>query len=200
MRRSRAIPQDADPSNGYEECARAFIAARSNVGASTVRAWADSLTPGASVLELGCGFGAPVSEALTSAGCDLWAVDAAPSLIAEFRRRHPHARVACEPVETSAFFGRTFDAAVAIGIVFLLAADVQRALLTRVSAVLVPGGRFLFTAPLQRCTWRDKLTGRLSVSLGDRAYREAIAAAGLSVVAEHVDDGNNHHYDCRRDA
>jgi hypothetical protein len=43
------------------------------------------------------------------------------------------------------------------------------------------------------------MTGRQSQSLGDEAYRKALADAGLTVVVEYVDEGENHYYDaeCR---
>jgi SAM-dependent methyltransferase len=185
-------------SNGYEAAAAEFIAARSSVGASTVHQWAATLRPGAHVLELGCGTGAPVATTLTDAGCVVWGIDASPTLLAEFRRRCPSAPAACEPVETSPFFGRTFDAVVAIGLLFLLPAEVQSAVIRRVADALEPGGRLLFTAPRQAVIWPDALTGRPSIGLGDAAYRHSLSEAGLSVVAEYVDEGGNHYYDCQR--
>lgn len=184
-----------DPSNGWDAVASRFIAERSSVGAATLRTWCRALPEGASVLDLGCGSGVPVSEALLDEGCEVFGVDASAALVAAFRRRFPQAQVACEAVEDSRFFGRTYDGAVAVGLLFLLAPDVQRALIRRVSAVLEPGGRFLFTAPLQSATWKDTLTGRESVSLGDEAYRRALGEAGLKVVGEYVDEGGNHYYD-----
>jgi SAM-dependent methyltransferase len=127
-------------------------------------------------------------------------VDASPTLAAAFARRFPQAQVACEPAEESSLFGMTFDGIVAIGLLFLLAPDVQLVVIDRVAAALRPGGRFLFTAPAHACTWSDLLTGRPSVSLGADAYRRALADAGLNLVAEHVDEGENHYYEAARRA
>ncbi|WP_300618797.1 class I SAM-dependent methyltransferase, partial [Dokdonella sp.] len=144
---------------------------------------------------LGCGSGVPISEALLGEGCDVFGVDASPILVAAFRRRFPQVQVACEPAEESRFFDRAYDGVVAVGLLFLLAPDVQRWLIHRVSAALKPGGRFLFTAPLQSATWKDTLTGRESVSLGDEAYRHALDESGMEVVGGYVDEGGNHYYD-----
>lgn len=171
------------------------MAERSVVGAATVRAWRGALPEAASVLDLCCGSGVPISETLLEEGCEVFGVDASPRLVAVFRRRFPQAQVACEPVEESGFFGRKYDGVVAVGLLFLLEPDAQRALVRRVSAALKPGGRFLFTAPLQSVTWKDLMTGRESVSLGDEAYRRAFDDAGLKVVGEYVDEGGNHYYD-----
>lgn len=186
-----------DPSIGYEAIAGEFIAARerSRIGVATVRAWARSLPAGASVLDLGCGSGVPIAKALIEAGFAVLGVDASPTLAAAFHRRFPGAPVACETAEGSRFFDRTFDAAVAIGLVFLLPAEVQRRLILKVSTALKPAGRFLFTAPAQACTWADALTGRRSLSLGAAAYTALLADAGLTLAGEHDDEGGNHYYD-----
>ncbi len=111
------------------------------------------LRPGAAILDLGCGHGVPISQALLESGFELYGVDASRSLVEEFRRRFPRAHVAHEAVEDSAFFNRTFNAVVAVGLMFLLSPDVQEALVHRVASVLHAGGRFLFTAPEQACSW-----------------------------------------------
>lgn len=183
-----------DPSNGWDAVAPLFMGARSRIGVETVRTWAQSLPPGAVVLDLGCGSGVPISEALMADGCVVYGVDASPTLVSAFRRRFPHAPVACESAEGSAFFGRTFDAVVAVGLMFLLPPSTQQALIRRVALALGSGGRFLFTAPERRCTWADELTGRSSISLGVEAYRQALDAAGFDLVDTRVDEGENHYF------
>lgn len=189
-----------DRSNGYEAVAAQLMAARerSRVGVQTVRHSARSLPRGASILDLGCGHGVPIAQALLEDGFAVHGVDASPSLTAAFRTRFPHAHVACEAVEDSRFFDRTFDGVIAIGLMFLLPAQTQRDLIHRVAAALKHGGRFLFTAPTQSCTWADLLTGRPSMSLGFEAYVAELEKAGLVLVGEHVDEGENHYYDAAR--
>jgi cyclopropane fatty-acyl-phospholipid synthase-like methyltransferase len=170
----------------------------STVGVATVREWAKALPLGAVVLDLGCGHGLPISQALVDKGFTVWGVDASPSIIAAFRARFPHARAECSAVEDSQFFGRTFDGVVAWGLIFLLAADAQAKLIHRVSTALKAGGRFLFTSPHQVCEWPDNLTRQNSVSLGSDAYRRTIEAAGLILVDEADDEGQNHYYFVRK--
>lgn len=127
-------------------------------------------------------------------GFVIYGVDASPSLAAAFRRQFPHAHVACEAVEDSRFFGRTFDGIVAVGLMFLLPAEVQRDVIRKVALALTPGGRFLFTCPAQACTWTDLLTGRQSLSLGVEEYKAVLSVAGLTPVAESVDEGDNYYF------
>jgi hypothetical protein len=52
--------------------------------------------------------------------------------------------------------------------------------------------------PAQACTWNDLTTGRPSRSLGAAAYRAILAEAGLVLLAEYDDEGDNHYYDAAR--
>ncbi len=67
-------------------------------------------------------------------------------------------------------------------------------MIRKVAAALVPGGRFLFTAPRQVCQWQDSLTGRPSCSLGSDVYRRMLETSGLLLVDETDDEGENHYY------
>ncbi len=100
----------------------------------------------------------------------------------------------CEAVADSRFFGRTFDGIMAVGLVFLLPAEVQRDLLRKLALALNSGGRFLFTGPARTCTWTDVLTGRQSLSLGAEKYEAVLSAVGRTPVSEYMDEGENHYY------
>jgi 2-polyprenyl-3-methyl-5-hydroxy-6-metoxy-1,4-benzoquinol methylase len=184
-----------ESSNGYEELAGEFMSRRSpSIGSATVREWAKTLIPGASILDVGCGPGVPISLALIEEGCAVYGVDASPTLIAAFRERFPRAAAVCESVEDSEFFGRSFDGVVSWGLMFLLTPEVQSLLIRKVSRALNPGGTFLFTSPKDVCEWRDSLTGRASISLGADAYQRILAAEGLVLIGEQSDEGDNHYY------
>ena len=187
-----------DLSRGYEAAAERFMAARSASGRAVVRGWAASLPPGASVVDVGSGHGEPLTSALVEAGLRVWAIDASPTLCAALRRRLPGVVVACEPAERSAFFDRRFDAALAVGLIFLLPREGQRALIRRLSGVLVPGGRLLFSAPRQIGVWEDVLTGRTCRSLGAAAYGRLLAEAGLRVIGEREDEGGSCYHEAQR--
>jgi len=187
-----------DKSNGYEEIAFAFISGRgrspSGVGASVVADWSQMLSAGASVLDLGCGTGLPISQALIERGFNVYGVDASPAMVAAFRVNFPSVPVECAAVEDSDFFGHAFDGVVAWGLLFLLDLEAQCRLIGKVAGVLRSGGRLLFTAPRQSCSWRDAMTGRNSISLGQEAYRKALEAEGISLVGTRCDEGENHYY------
>jgi len=132
------LPQDK--SNGYEEAAEVFMSSRNPcIGAATVREWSQTLAPGSSILDLGCGNGVPISQVLIEVGLTVYGVDASAKLIAAFRKRFPHAHAECSAVEDSEFFRRTFDGVVAWGLMFLLPADVQGAVIRKVAGALNSG-------------------------------------------------------------
>ena len=188
-----------DASGGWNAVARQFIARRSPVvGVSVVRNWAAAIPRGGSILDLGCGHGVPVSSALAEGGLRVYGVDASQDLVQEFRRRLPGSEARCESVEESTFFDRRFDAAISIGLMFLLPEQSQRQLIGRVSAAIRPGGAFLFSAPTQAVSWTDVMTGRQSRSLGKEAYEALLKGAGFDLAEEFFDEGENHYYSARK--
>jgi 2-polyprenyl-3-methyl-5-hydroxy-6-metoxy-1,4-benzoquinol methylase len=190
-----------DRSNGYEDIAAQFLAVRSNmhttagIGTTAVRKWARTLPPGAAVIDLGCGSGIPITQVLVTEGLNVCAVDASPSLVLAFRKNFPNIPVACEAVEDSAFFARTFDAVLAWGLMFLLSPEQQQLLLQRIAPILNPRGRLLFTAPAKPASWNDIMTGLESRSLGAEEYKRQLHSLGLTLLNQYEDEGQNHYYE-----
>jgi hypothetical protein len=119
-------------------------------------------------------------------------------MVAAFRTRFPDVPVECNDVTRSDFFGREFDGVIAWGLLFLLRPEAQAQLIDKVGHALVRGGQFLFTAPRELCEWSDSMTGLLSVSLGAERYRRLLEAAGLVLIDEMEDEGDNHYYRAAR--
>jgi SAM-dependent methyltransferase len=189
-----------DSASAYEANAHEFLRGRdgSPIGSIVVDQWAATLREGATVIELACGGGYPITRVLEAAGLQLWAVDSSPTLVEMFRSRFPAVPVQCAKVQESDFFGRTYVAAIAVGLIFLLPESDQARLISRVSQILEPGGRFLFTAPIERGAWKDVNTGLECSSLGQASYENSLGEAGLRVVATFSDKGANNYYDVER--
>lgn len=200
-----------DLANGWNEIAPDFMAIRQHsvIGVAAIRLWAENLPVAAHVLDLGCGFGVPLTEMLLSQGFSLYGIDASPVLLAELQQRFPQVLAKCATVEEADFQrnsfaglkvaieisdSATFDAVIAIGLMFLLPAQSQQLLIKKVAAVLNQGGLFLFSAPYQQCCWPDLLTGRESSSLGREVYVALCGQSGLALQSEFSDDGGNHHF------
>lgn len=178
-----------DYSNGYEAVAEDFIAIRSNYGREIVQKWAASLPKGALVIDIGVGSGKPLTSVLIEQGLDVSAIDASPKMVAAFKQNFPDINIICEPAEQSLFFNQKFEAALAVGLIFLLPEPSQIELIRRIAAALKIGGRLLFTAPRQSCQWNDLLTQKQSLSLGGDRYRDILINQGLEPINEYVDQG-----------
>jgi SAM-dependent methyltransferase len=190
-----------DQSNGYEAVSDEFLAGRGSknrsagIGVKEVRKWARTLPQGSSVVDLGCGPGFPITAVLVEEGLDVFAVDAAPSFVAAFKRNLPGVPIVCESVLESGLFGRAFDAVLAWGLMFILKAEDQHRLIQRFAEILRPDGRLLFTASAKSVVWKDAMTGLESISLGGEEYKKLLGAAGISVAQEYEDVGENHYFD-----
>ena len=191
-----------DRSNGYEAVSNEFLAGRGSsetraiaIGVKEVRKWAKTLQPSNTVIDLGCGPGFPITVVLVEEGLHACGVDAAPSFVAAFKRNLPGTPIVCECVLESRFFDRTFDAVLAIGLMFLLKAEDQHHLIQRFAEILTPGGRLLFTATAKPAMWHDAMTGLESTSLGAEQYRKRLGGVGISVATEYEDEGENHYFD-----
>ena len=197
----KSAPQmTMDSASAYEARAREFLRGRdqSPIGAHVVDQWSRTLGRGSAVIELACGGGYPVTQVLHAAGLNLWAIDSSPTLVTEFRRRFPAIPIRCEKVQESDFFGRNYDAVVAIGLLFLLPEADQLSLIAKVSKILVPGGRFLFTASIEAGNWIDMNTDIQCQSLGQANYEACLSAAGFQVTSTFIDEGQNNYYDVER--
>ena len=187
-----------DESNGYEGIAEIYILGRgravNGIGTSTARTWARTFKMGSEILDLGCGTGIPVTKILLEEGLKAYAVDASPKMVDDFRKNFPDVPVACESVERSAFFNRTFDGVISVGLMFLLPEESQWALISKMASALNHGGKLLFTATLDKHEWKDAMTEQPSWSLGEDQYRKLITASGLSLGEEYHDEGGNHYF------
>jgi len=150
------------------------------------------------VVDIACGGGYPITKALVDSGLVVWVIDSSPTLLKQFRLRFPTIPNQCASALKSDYFGRTFDAAISIGLVFLLHEDEQLAFLYRVSEILVPRGRFLFTAPVEIGTWQDVTTGLEYRSLGRIAYTRALERIGFRLIRTHIDEGENNYYEAEK--
>lgn len=192
-----------DPSNGYEAMADVFMRIRNQrIGPNVVREWSALLAPGATVLDIGCGCGRPISKVLIDRGLIVYGIDASQKMIAAFRAEFPNAMAECASIEESSFFDRTFDAVLSWGLIFLLKEDSQRVLIQKAADALRPGGRLLLTAQRDPVTWNDGMTELPSRSLGAAVYWDLLHAAGLErddELPEHrQDEGENYYFFARK--
>ena len=168
------------------------------MGVLQVTEWAKALNVCSKVLDIGCGNGIPVTQAVHGQGHTIFAIDSSMSMIHAFKQQFPNVTAKCEAVEHSDFFGETYDGVIAIGIMFLLEESEQLAMIERVSDILLPGGQFLFSAPIESGKWNDFMTEQESLSLGIDAYEQALSLSGMQLLNCFSDEGDNNYYSAMR--
>lgn len=101
------------------------------------------LPRGGSVLDIGCGAGAPIARHLLEQGLRVTGVDSAPALIALCRRRYPAGEWIVSDMRTLAL-GRTFNGVVSWWSMFHLSPQDQRAMFPIFARHAAPGALLLF--------------------------------------------------------
>lgn len=138
--------------------------------------------PGAAVLDLGCGSGAPIGLWLAAQGYRLTGVDFSPAMLRLFAGRLPGAEAVEADIERLAL-GRRFAAIIGWGSVFHLDQEAQRRALPRIAEHLAPGGRLLLTVGPGAGEARGTVGGEtvFHASLAPEDYRAILARAGVEV-------------------
>lgn len=187
----------------YDQIADWYAAVRRpEVGIPDLAAFAESLPPGAKILDVGCGNGIPVSQFLLQAGFELIGLDSSSGMIAMYRAKFPDVPARCEPVQEASFAPESFEAVVAWGVLFHLSEAEQEAVLRKVSQWLKPGGKFLFTAGDSKGSVESKMNGVMFryTSLGSSEYRRILESAGMRLEDEHSDAWENYVYRAQKAA
>lgn len=153
------------------------------------------LSPGAAVLDIGCGSGLPIARALIRRGFDITGVDAAPSMLAQFRCNLPGI-VALLADMRHLSLERHFAGLIAWDSFFHLSPDDQRGMFPRFQAHAAPGAALMFTSGETEGEAIGELEGAplYHGSLDPDEYRSLLGAAGFAVIA-HIarDPACGHH-------
>jgi 2-polyprenyl-3-methyl-5-hydroxy-6-metoxy-1,4-benzoquinol methylase len=184
----------------YEKFANDFLQGRdqSLIGSKVVLKWANTLPKNTEVMEIACGGGYPITKSLQEAQLKVWAIDSSKTLLEKFKSRFPDVPFKCESVQDSNFFGKKFDAVIAIGFLFLLPENEQIMTIKKISDIVHPKGKFLFTAPIEVGSWKDMNTGIDCISLGYERYTEILKNSGFNLKSTFEDVGKNNYYEAEK--
>ncbi len=132
---------------GYDRIADWYSSDRGrSVGVKEALTAVASLPAGSRVLDVGCGNGFPITDALVKAGHRVVGLDTSHGMLARFRVNLPHTPAVRGDSRSCPFADRTFDGAVSWGMVFHLTTADQAAAFASLSRVLKPGAPLVFTA------------------------------------------------------
>jgi cyclopropane fatty-acyl-phospholipid synthase-like methyltransferase len=130
---------------GYDHCAARYNAARQGQRHPELAALIARLTPGAAVLDAGCGAGLPIARDLVQAGCRVTGVDLSAEQIRLARAHVPEAMFVHADLMATEFAPASFQAIVAYYAIFHLPRAEHAALFNRFRTWLRPGGYLLAT-------------------------------------------------------
>jgi SAM-dependent methyltransferase len=173
-----------------------------SVGVDETLAVAATLRARCRILDLGCGNGVPITEALVKAGHRVVGLDSSTEMLAHFRRNLPVTPVVRGDTRRCPFSDGSFDAAISWGMIFHLPRREQAAAFASVSRVLKPGAPFLFTAAEIADADEGGITGRMNdVTFHYYAvpsYRTLVAEHGFVLIDVHDDPGVSTYYLARK--
>src|SRR5438270_2020727 len=171
-------------------------------GVSEAQAVAATLPAQSLILDVGCGNGVPITEALVDAGHRVVGLDSSAGMLAHFRFNLPATPVVRADVRRCPFASGSFDAAISWGMLFHLPRSDQDAAFANVSRVLKRGAPFLFTAAEIEGADESGITGTMNgVTFHYYAvasYRTLLAAHGMVLADVHDEPGVSTYYLARK--
>ncbi len=173
-----------------------------SIGVTEALAVAATLPTHSRILDIGCGNGVPITEALVNAGHRVVGLDSSSRMLALFRVNLPNAPVVRGDARQCPFAAGQFDAAISWGMMFHLPRVDQAAVFESVSRALKPSAPFLFTAAEIADSNDAGITGVMNgVTFHYYAvpsYRTLLADHGLVLVDVHDDPGVSTYYLTRK--
>ncbi len=169
----------------YQRHAAAWDAARNRGGPLMEEGWLARFTAwlpeGGSVLDLGCGSGAPMATRLAARGFRITGIDSAPGMIQRATARLPgHEFLVADMRRLD--LGRRFHGILAWDSFFHLQPDDQRAIFTIFAAHASPGAALMFTSGPAAGIAMGVFEGEplYHASLDPEEYRNLLAAHGFA--------------------
>jgi 2-polyprenyl-3-methyl-5-hydroxy-6-metoxy-1,4-benzoquinol methylase len=145
--------------SGYDRMAEQYLATKDPEDPLALVALEDlaSLLPSeASVLDLGCGAGVPVTRWLADRGFAVTGVDVSTRQLELARKNVPEGTFLKADMTELAFAPESFDASVAFHSIIHVPRAEQPALLESIHRWLKPGGVFLATMTVSACEGREE--------------------------------------------
>ena len=163
-----------------------------------------SLARGSRILDLGCGNGRPITDALVNAGYHVVGLDTSRGMLERFRLNLPKTPAVRADSRACPFRDNVFDAAVSWGMLFHLEPRDQATTFAAVSRVLKPGAPFLFTAaeipevPADDPGITGTMNGVTFRYYAVKDYRTLIAKHGFALENVYDDPGVSTYYFARK--
>lgn len=148
-----------------------------------------ALPEGATILDLGCGGGAPVARHMAARGFRVTGIDSAPTLISLCQTRMPEQEWIVDDMRSLAL-GRRFGGVLAWDSFFHLRHDDQRAMFRIFAEHIAPAGVLMFNAGPSHGAALGSYRGDplYHASLDPAEYDALLARFGFELIAHEIDD------------
>jgi cyclopropane fatty-acyl-phospholipid synthase-like methyltransferase len=171
----------------YDEIAAEFNRTRILESPDELAPLLEALTPGSTVLDLGCGSGVPIAKALAGS-YNVIGVDLSAEQLTNAAVQVPGAHFLQADMSRCHFQPASFDAVVSFYAIFHLPLSEHTPLIARIGEWLIPGGYFLVTLSPNRqegYTEDDFFGAEMFWSnLSLPEYRDVLASSGFEILRE----------------
>ncbi len=183
----------------YERNAHNYVADRGDLLNASERAWLDKfkalLSTGVTILDIGCGFGAPIAKYLIELGFVVEGVDASPTLISQCRERFPSQCWRVADMRALAL-DKKFNGIVAWDSFFHLSPDDQRRMFAVFRQHAAVGAALMFTSGPSHGEAIGSYCGEplYHASLAAEEYQALLESNGFHIeahVVENPDSGGH---------
>lgn len=174
---------------GYDRCAESYAVARGRDDGEQLTPLFRVLGDQASILDLGCGAGVPIAQALARRH-GVTGIDSSAKMIELAKNAVPEARFFQGDILEIELERNGFDAVVAIFVLFHIPREEHKRVFERVWSWLKPGGHFLVSvsgeaeAPYAEADFFG--TRMYWSNLGYMEYREHLSDLGFAIVEERI--------------
>lgn len=173
--------------DGYDQCAEAYAASRKEEANPELALLIERLSPHATILDIGCGGGVPVSRELAKHG-HVTGVDISPAMIALARENVPAGTFTCGDIMGIEFAPSSFDAVTSFYAIFHLPKEEHEELFRRIHVWLRPQGYLMTTVNLgdEAPYTEDDFFGVTMYwsNFGLSQYKEMLSKLGFSILED----------------
>ena len=172
------------------------------IGVAEALAVAATLPANSRILDVGCGNGVPITDALVNADYRVIGLDSSAGMLAFFRLNLADTPVVRGDARCCPFANGSFDAAISWGMMFHLPPVDQTSVFDSVWSVLKPGAPFLFTAAEIEGADEPEIAGTMNGVtfhyFAVPSYRTLINGHCFVLVDVHDDPGVSTYYLARK--
>ena len=183
----------------YDLIADWYASERSEqTGVPETAALASAIPPRSRILDVGCGNGIPITQALLGAGHMVVGLDSSSAMLERLRVNCPETSAIRGVMQACPFASDSFDAAVAWGVMFHLSRENQIQAIESVSRVLKTGAPFLFTSgDVDDPEGKEGVMNGVAFryfSFSIENYRRILGDQGFTLISVRQDKGGNTYY------